>query len=193
MAAEGQSTRERILQAAADLAWENGPGNISLDAVAAKAGVSKGGLLYHFPSKSKLLEATVETFVADYDRMLKAREQANSAQKSPVTHAFLELFLENYQCKQPASSGILAALAEDPSFLSPVQHYERVLLDRIKTDLPDPDLAIALYLMISGLKNSELLGMKVVKPEEVDRLIGRLRKMIASPSDFEKQRGITVA
>ncbi|RVC42866.1 TetR/AcrR family transcriptional regulator, partial [Mesorhizobium sp. M4A.F.Ca.ET.090.04.2.1] len=63
------NSRDRILAAAADVARETGPGSLSLDAVASRAGVSKGGLLYNFPTKAKLMQSLVE----DY---LKAFEQA---------------------------------------------------------------------------------------------------------------------
>ncbi|WP_312798171.1 TetR/AcrR family transcriptional regulator [Tianweitania sp.] len=172
-------TRDRILQAASELAWETGPGNLSLDAVAAKAGVSKGGLLYHFPSKSRLLEATVETFVQEYDQTLKAREADRPPESHAVAHAYLDLFVEQHVCKRPPSSGILAALAEDPSFLNPVRRYERELLDRIKADLGDPELAMILYCAISGLKSSDLLSLDVAKPDEIKSLIERLRALIS--------------
>ncbi|MDD0859232.1 TetR/AcrR family transcriptional regulator [Arthrobacter alpinus] len=51
------STRERILGAYEDLLIVDGPRMATLDAVAAAAGVSKGGLLYHFKSKEALTEA----------------------------------------------------------------------------------------------------------------------------------------
>jgi AcrR family transcriptional regulator len=46
--------RDRILVALRDLLSTGGPGAVTLESVAALAGVSKGGLLYHFPSKSAL-------------------------------------------------------------------------------------------------------------------------------------------
>ena len=55
-----KSARQRILAAADELSRDLGPANLSLDAVAQRAGVSKGGLLYHFPSKARLLKALVE-------------------------------------------------------------------------------------------------------------------------------------
>ncbi|MBS9719095.1 TetR/AcrR family transcriptional regulator [Tianweitania sp. BSSL-BM11] len=172
-------TRERIVQAASELAWESGPGKLSLDAVAAKAGVSKGGLLYHFPSKAKLLEATVETFVEDYDRLLKEREAAHAQATTPVAQAFLDVFIDDVRCKRPPSSGILAALAEDPSFLNPIKRYDRALLDRIKADLGDTGLAMILYFVISGLKCNELLSLNVVRQDEIDSLTERLRALIS--------------
>ena len=50
------SARERVLAAYVDLLISDGPQSATLDAVAASAGVSKGGLLYHFKSKEALTD-----------------------------------------------------------------------------------------------------------------------------------------
>jgi len=53
-------TRESILDAAAKLVHEQGASALTLDATCARAGISKGGLLYHFRSKEDLLLALME-------------------------------------------------------------------------------------------------------------------------------------
>ncbi|WPF66819.1 MULTISPECIES: TetR/AcrR family transcriptional regulator [unclassified Corynebacterium] len=57
-----EETRELILLAAARLVRRHGP-TVSLAAIAKEAQVSKGGLLYHFPSKNDLLHGLVEDSV----------------------------------------------------------------------------------------------------------------------------------
>ena len=59
MATARESTRDRLLDAAEALLVEAGPRGLTLDAVAAAARVSKGGLLYHFRSKDALVEGLV--------------------------------------------------------------------------------------------------------------------------------------
>ncbi|KGI66409.1 TetR/AcrR family transcriptional regulator [Mycolicibacterium rufum] len=54
------SSRDRILDAYADLLAEEGERFATVDAVAARAGVSKGGVLYHFPSKDQLAAAVCD-------------------------------------------------------------------------------------------------------------------------------------
>ncbi|MDD7968739.1 TetR/AcrR family transcriptional regulator [Actinomycetospora lemnae] len=54
------SQRDRILDAYTDLVVRSGPETVTLDAVAAAAGVSKGGLLYHFGSKEALLDGLLD-------------------------------------------------------------------------------------------------------------------------------------
>ncbi|HJR20268.1 MAG TPA: TetR/AcrR family transcriptional regulator, partial [Dongiaceae bacterium] len=54
------STRERILSAAAKLFYGEGIRSVSVDAVAAKAGITKRTLYYHFKSKDNLMAAYLE-------------------------------------------------------------------------------------------------------------------------------------
>ena len=77
------SSRQRILEAAEALAREQGPGNISLDAVAARAGLSKGGLLYNFPTKAKLLEALVEMHIERAEAALAQSVEAGRKAAMP--------------------------------------------------------------------------------------------------------------
>lgn len=67
------SARERVLQAFEDLLIKEGPRAATLDAVAATAGVSKGGLLYHFKSKEALTAGLIEKLrqlaAVDFDLM----------------------------------------------------------------------------------------------------------------------------
>jgi len=60
------SRREGLLDAAEAVSRRLGAAHLTLDAVAAEAGVSKGGLIYHFPSKLALLEAVIERAVRMY-------------------------------------------------------------------------------------------------------------------------------
>ena len=62
--------REVILNAFQDLIVEVGAANVTLDAAAARAGVSKGGLLYHFPSKSELFAGLCDRLAAAIDEAI---------------------------------------------------------------------------------------------------------------------------
>jgi AcrR family transcriptional regulator len=68
MAQPSNSTRERIISAASALFYSEGIRSVSVDAVAAKAGLTKRTLYYHFKSKDDLVAA-----------YLSARDQPNLA------------------------------------------------------------------------------------------------------------------
>jgi AcrR family transcriptional regulator len=74
-ATPAQVTRDELLRATVRVVAEEGLPRLTLDAVARAAGVSKGGLLYHFPTKEALIRALIETFIAEWDRAM-AREYA---------------------------------------------------------------------------------------------------------------------
>ncbi|WP_166969833.1 TetR/AcrR family transcriptional regulator [Brevibacterium atlanticum] len=67
------TTRERILEAAKTLAEDNGTiqgVTISLESVAQAAGLTKPGLMYHFPSKEALMLGLVDHAAAHWAQML---------------------------------------------------------------------------------------------------------------------------
>lgn len=64
------SSRDRILDALVDVLLDGGVGAVTLDAVCARAGVSKGGLLYHFGSKADLFDGLTERLAAGIRRQI---------------------------------------------------------------------------------------------------------------------------
>ncbi len=65
-----RNTRDRILDAAAQLLVREGADAVTIAAVAREAEVSKGGLFYHFPSKEVLVEQLVARYVASFDALV---------------------------------------------------------------------------------------------------------------------------
>ena len=61
-------TRDRILEAVIDCFIEEGYSNLTTAKVATSAGVSRGAMLHHFPSKTELIRATVEHL---HDKLLE--------------------------------------------------------------------------------------------------------------------------
>lgn len=73
------TVRDRVLDALQDLVLSGGPAP-ALDAVAAAAGVSKGGLLHHFPDRRALAHALVRRVLAGTDAlMVEAVQQGEAA------------------------------------------------------------------------------------------------------------------
>jgi len=69
-------TRDRILDAAINCFIELGYTNVTTAKVAQAAGVSRGAMLHHFPSKTELIQAAVEylhdKLLEDYTRRVNA-------------------------------------------------------------------------------------------------------------------------
>jgi AcrR family transcriptional regulator len=159
-------TCDKILAAAETLARQVGPGNISLEAVAAQAGVSKGGLLYHFPSKDRLLRALVERFVGQLDEATKSAEGKGTP--NGLMAAYVRHVMQERAACMPPPTGLLAALAEHPDMLDPVRDYERDFLARVRKDTPDPRMAVVAFLVVHAVRSMELLDINVLTDDEIE-------------------------
>ncbi len=60
-------TRETLIQAANQVLVRDGINHLTLEAVAQVAGVSKGGLLYHFPNKEALVEGMIDHYLSQFE------------------------------------------------------------------------------------------------------------------------------
>lgn len=57
---KSERTRTAILDAAIDCLYQHGYFNTTTESIAREAGVSRGAMLHHFPTRSDLIKATVE-------------------------------------------------------------------------------------------------------------------------------------
>lgn len=171
------TSRERILEAAHAVVMEMGARHLSLDAVAARAGLSKGGLLYNFPNKAALLKALVAHHVEGFEKSLSERMAAAADAPSPTIAAFLDLCSAEMKEACAPQPGILAAIAEDPDMLDPVREHSRALLDRIAAE-SDPAGALVAYLAMEGLRATRLFGTDMLTAEEKAAAMTRLRAML---------------
>src|SRR6476659_609770 len=62
-----QTTRQQILHAAFALIRREGVARLTIEAVAQEAGLSKGGVLYHFKTKESLISAMIASLVERFD------------------------------------------------------------------------------------------------------------------------------
>lgn len=173
------SSRQRILQAARELAREVGPAHLSLDAVAERAGLSKGGLLYSFPTKAKLLEAVVEDYMNEHEQALNVQQKLQQGDNNRLARAYLDVYRLQAD-EEPAACGVLAALAEDPDFMRPIRKYHRALVDRLQQDSNRPVNALVAYLAIAGLETSKLLDCEVLTEEERHGVLCYLETMLTA-------------
>ncbi|MFA1531395.1 TetR/AcrR family transcriptional regulator [Corynebacterium belfantii] len=70
------SAKEKLLDAFEDILISQGENAATLDAVAQKAGVSKGGLLYHFPSKTALVTGLTDRLEERMNEDISLMQQA---------------------------------------------------------------------------------------------------------------------
>ena len=85
-----EQTQARLLQAASEAVLELGP-TFSLDGVARRAGVSKGGLLHHFPSREALVTALTRDLLRRFVAWVSAIHGAGAPQPGAWLRAYIEV------------------------------------------------------------------------------------------------------
>jgi AcrR family transcriptional regulator len=81
--------RQQLLEVAARLTMAQGMAAVTLDAVSGASGVSKGGLLHHFPTKNALLDALFESLLGRFDADLDRRMRDDPVPHGRFTRAYL--------------------------------------------------------------------------------------------------------
>lgn len=90
MLKNGADTRERLLDAAEQLYLERGYGATSVEAIVAAAGLTKGALFHHFPTKHDLALALIERYATSDRRMLEQTiARAERLSRDPVQQVLL--------------------------------------------------------------------------------------------------------
>lgn len=149
--------RERVLGAYEDLLISDGPRAATLEAVAALAGVSKGGLLYHFKSKEALTEGLLAKLraCAEVDFAAMAQDPQGCASYYVRTSVF---------GGTPFDRAIVAAhrliQSDDDSVRQAFMKLHERWFELILSDVGDPAVAKAIMLLGDGLYyNAVLFGL----------------------------------
>ena len=80
----------RLLDCAVRIALEHGPAGITIQAVSDAAGVTKGGLFHHFPSKESLVEGIFDTLTERLDADIDAAMARDPSPRGSFTRAYIE-------------------------------------------------------------------------------------------------------
>jgi len=158
------SRRAELLDAALAVIRRDGAQSLTLDAVAAEAGVSKGGVLYHFASKRALIEGVLDRWLDDREARLDGPDFAAAYVRAC-----------DLQAKTAASEfGLLAALVEDPDVLRVARDRQAQWMERMLGGALEREDAWLVRLAADGLWYSDLLGIAPPEGDDRRRLIARL-------------------
>lgn len=176
-------TRERILTAAAAVVIEQGAMRMTLEAVAAQAGVSKGGLLYHFPSKDALVQAMIEEMNLEFAERIRREFEADKHPsdrgrwlRGLVRATFTSTHLET-------SAGLVAAVVLNPGLLDPTRRNYEQRQALIEQDGIDPVLATIIRLAADGLWFSDLLGLSPLRGHRRQAVMEALLSFTTAPPE----------
>ncbi len=166
------------MDAAEQVVREEGASRMTMDAVALKAGVSKGGLMYHFPSQRDLLKAMLDRFTEHWDaRAAKAHAELPAGTDREIKSYILAWFGLGGEYQRTASA-LLATITRDPGLLKVVRKTHMESMTKILKTAPSPERATILLLATQGMWMSELLNISPFTNHERARIKRTLLRLV---------------
>ncbi len=148
--------RERVLDAYESILVSDGERAATLDAVAKAAGVSKGGLLYHFASKDDLLAGLAarlqELIEIDVERMLQAPE-------GPVAYYIRTSVMEDDNLDRSLAATARLAQGGSAAAAEALRRGRQRWADTIRPHVRDEADLDMIMLLSDGLYFNNLLGV----------------------------------
>lgn len=169
---------ERILDAARKILADGGYlTRFSLSAVAAEAGVSKGGLLHHFPSKEALLRGLSESLIDRFeDQLIIEMDKEPEGTPGRFARAYIHTaFSEEYGSSQ--ISPILLAFNRYSADGGPVESRFEAFQSRLEDDGLDPTTANLIRMAVDGMLYTEMIDAESIEPTVRQNMIDQLIQM----------------
>lgn len=174
-ATRSERSRNAALEAAIAIIARDGPGRLTLDAIARESGLSKGGVMHQFRTKEAVLKALLERQMAHFEEFSTrhmAKVTASSA--SPNLATQLATIREAASSPNSAALALVAAMVENPRLMALPREREMERMAAIREEAADPDLAMIRWAGAMGLLLSSLFGMSPLSKDEHQRLFARL-------------------
>ena len=170
--------RDRILDAAEAVILESGGRSFTLEAVATRAGISKGGLVYSFATKDDLVHAALEREMARFQEAVGRRLDGRPIGPVEQVLAHIEEALDEDDASTQKAAFLVTALVHAPEMLEPVRRYYRALLDPLRSEWGEVHEVRHALLAVEGIFLLRGLGFVEVSAEEQKSVLLHARDIV---------------
>lgn len=172
-----------ILDAAEVLIRRSGSRTLTIDAVAAEASLSKGGVLHHFSSKDALISALAERKLKEVKEGIARHEAAQAPGPSALPLALIAHARQVYADEDGFPRALLLASAENPEAFAGFNCFLRERLEGLEQIERCPGIGAALVFSTLGLLISRTLGFHSIEGAQLERLFDGLEKVARSVTE----------
>jgi len=169
--------RERVLEAAERVVGDIGAARLTLDAVAQAAGVSKGGLLYHFPSKESLLSALAQRYVDSMQYCIETAKGGLEGERALELKACIVGILGDDPRTKAMGAALLAAAASDLTLLEVIRESIARYTAEVAASKAHFARAAVVALAVDGLKMRESLRISSFTAQQREDIVNELLKI----------------
>ena len=156
----------------------DGATRLTLDAVAAEAGISKASVIYDYKSKQALIKAVIERKVAEQNAKVAALVERLGPVPNAKIRGLIAAATPVPDHAQAVAVNLCAALAQDAELRSlSKQSLDRRIAEVVETS-EDPNRALLAFLAVEGLKLLEYLGLKRWPEPERSNILREIERLV---------------
>jgi AcrR family transcriptional regulator len=174
------STKDGILDAAEAIVIESGAAHMTLDAVARRSGVSKGGLIYHFHTKKALLQAMIDRMIEHIDRMREKIRRDLPEESSNELMVEMRVFQRQAESRRLQSAALLAVVASNPDLMGKAREEMRERFNKKVTSGAGFERSSILLFASMGIYLHDLLNLSVLDKEQKEAIQKELLRLAGS-------------
>jgi AcrR family transcriptional regulator len=184
--------RDAVLDAAERVVARDGAANLTLDAVASEAGISKASVLYDAKTKQAVIEAVVRrAFQRDNDHQAQVERDLHGMENLAIRGRIDAAAEPPPEAFKPVALNLSAALTLDEGLRRQMQEHQAATIKRVLETSNSPRGALLAYLALEGLKFLEYLDFHSFASEERARLIAEITWLVdARPESNFSSSGI---
>lgn len=172
--------RDQLLDAAERVVARDGAAKLTLESVAAEAGVSKASVLYDHKTKQALTAALVRRALERDNAFNAAAAERQGNVDARVLRGRIAAPADPLPPDQRAVAlSLCAALAQDAGLRQSMHANQSAVIQAPKADTAQPRAALLAYLALEGLKLLESLDFHTFAKPERDRLLREIEDLAA--------------
>lgn len=185
-------TASRILDAVMQLILKGGLPAVTLSAVCQHAGISKGGLVHHFPSKERLVGAFIERSTEQYWALIQQAVAPHVAGRGRRAKAYVDLVLAKPElnpdhCEHECLAVMLAFIQSGGQYKVAQALYSRLTQLLIDDGLMRQS-AEMLIAATDGMWFQSIIEPSDTFQPRISRVRGQLMKFIDHQLSLSSQR-----
>lgn len=177
MDSKANEKRELILRTATEIVLDSGLQSLTLDAVVKRAGISKGGLLYHYPNKELLIKGIAVYIFDAFCRNFETFAEKDSIESGKWSRALIEASKFDLEHNAELNVGISAAALLDTNVIQNISESYQSILKKLADDGMNPVTATMIRLVLDGLYYSQMLNVAPVEKEMQHEVFKQLVQM----------------
>jgi len=171
-------SQEAILQAALSFVQRSGGLHLTIDAVAAESGFSKGGVLYNFKTKDQLVVGMVRYLSRQFASEVSEARLKHTASDCPTLAAMMDVTERWLDEQQTVTRAILVTSVGAPELMEPFVSLMRGYKEAMQAETRNFARALAVWSALEGMHFADAHCVSLTSNEERGAIFAYLRGLL---------------